>query len=234
MQLSDLQTQVRFLSNTDSTSYTNDQINANLTRWAHLLTTEILDSQDEWDFQGEISTANLVANQREYVFPTDILKIKKVELKLDGTNWYQANVVNKSDISTPYNETDIIQNFTNDKPYVTFYNGSMFIWSGTISNVTDGIRIFYSEEVVGKDTDGADITSFSTATDKPNIAEAYQRGMILGATKDFAQKYQQWNLYRSAGNELTELIERMKKFYGDRIQDRRIILQTSSDSENYE
>jgi hypothetical protein len=232
--LSTLQTRVRRRTNTDTTSYTDDQINDSLTEWAHLFTTEILDAQDCWDFQGEIAYANLVANQREYTFPTDILKIKRIDLKLDGTNWVAARWVDESEISTPISsETDITENFSNEEPYVSLFDKSLFIFSGTIADVAAGIKIWYNEEIIGYDSESADITSFSNSTDRPNIAEAFQRGLVYGAAKDWFDEYGEYNQSKEMDNQIEKIIARMRQFYSKR-SDREIIFKTASSLENYE
>ena len=232
--ISTLNSQIRFLTNTDSTSYSSSDLYANLTRWAHLFTAEIIDAQDDWDFQGEIATANLVANQREYVFPTDILKIKRIDLMLDGSNWYRANWMDESEIGTSLaSESDITEKFTNDNPYVALYDKSFFIFSGTITSVTNGIKIWYSKEIVGVDTSGDDITSFSADTDKPNIAEAFQRGLVYGAAKDWFDKYELTERSREMERQVNTIIEKMKQLYGQRSE-RRLKIGTASRLEQYE
>lgn len=234
MTLSELRSQTRFLTNTDSTSYSDTDLDLNLTRWAHLLTGEIINSQDDWDFQGEIATADLVANQREYTFPVDILKIKRIELKLDGTNWVRAAWLDEAEISRAIaSEEEITEQFNNSEPFVALFNKSFFIFSGTITAVTGGIKIWYLKEIVGKDATGADITSFSASTDKPNINEAFQRGLCYGAAKDWYQKYGFTVQARDMDIELEKVIVRMKEFYGRRSE-REIRFKTASSLEAYE
>lgn len=226
--------QTRFLTNTDSSSYSDADIQANLTRWSHLFTTEILDIQDDWDFQGEIATADLVANQREYVFPADILKIKRIELKLDGSNWRVANFIDEAEIGTSIaSEEDIVRRFNNTNPYVSLFDRSIFIYSGTISDVTAGIKIWYSEEIVGKDNNGNDITAFSAGTDTPNIAEAFQRGLVYGAAKDWFDKYNMTERSREMERQVNTIIEKMKQFYSKRSE-AKILIKTASQLEDYE
>jgi hypothetical protein len=233
MQLSVLQSQTRFITNTDTTSYSNDDLNANLTRWAHLFTTEIIDSQDCWDFQGEISTADLVADQREYLFPTDILKIKRIEIYL-GDDWRVANFIDENEVSTIIgDEAKITEKFSNEEPYVSLFDKSLFIFSGTIAEKTAGIKIWYTEEIVGVDAAGDDITSFTTATDTPNIIEAFQRGLVHGASKDWFQKYQIKDRAQEQDAELEKIIARMRQFYGKRSE-RGVVLKGASSLENYE
>ena len=108
-----------------------------MTRWAHLITEEIQDAQDDWDFQGETATANLVANQREYSFPTDILKIKRIDLKIDGSNWTPVVWLDESEVVTSIaSETDITEKFNNTEPAISLFDKSFFVFSGTIAAVT--------------------------------------------------------------------------------------------------
>jgi len=231
--ISTLQDQVRYLSNTNSADYSDADIRTNLTRWAHLFTTEILDSMDMWDFQGEISTANLVANQNEYVFPIDVLKIKRVEVSYDGTNWYKADFFDVSQKGGALSGNEI-NDFTQVEPKVEAYDQSLFLYPTPTSAVTAGLKIWYSEELVGKDTDGDDITSFSADTDKPNIRDAFQRGLVWGAVQDYATKIGNLDLVSVADASIEKVILRMREFYGKRVQDNKLIMNGATSLENYE
>src|SRR5579872_319914 len=66
--------------------------------WYHKVVTMILEAQDDWDFDDlnntdyPVATTPLVANQRDYTFPASlkILKIKRVDISYDSTNWFRA------------------------------------------------------------------------------------------------------------------------------------------------
>jgi len=223
------------ITNTDTTSYSDDDKHVDLTRATHLMVSEIIKSQGSWDFQGEIATADLVANQREYIFPTDILKIKKIELKIDGSNWTKAQIIDVSEIGTPVgSESDITNNFDSTQPKVELFDTGYRIYSGTISAVTKGIKIWYSEENVGVDDSGADITSFSTDTDKPNINEAFQMGLVYGAGKIYAQQYELWEKVKAFNIESETYIRRAKEWYGNRAPDTPITVAGASNFSNYD
>jgi len=92
--------------------------------------------------------ANLVVSTitaREYPQPQDILsRIKRVEAKLDGTNYI---VLNEFDV-TSYRkaistEADIIANFSNleGEAFFDILRKSIVIYSGTLTAVTDGLKI---------------------------------------------------------------------------------------------
>jgi len=237
------------IAGTDDTSYPSTDKMAALTRWAHIINEEVLDAQDDWDFQGEIATTDLVANQREYVFPADILKIKRIDLKLDGTNWVRAAWIDESEISDSIaSESDITEQFTNDEPYVALYDKSFFIYSGTIKDVSGGIKIWYSKDIVGKDSSGNDITSFSSDNDQPNLAEFAQLALVYGAILDWADKTENYELaarmnQRLYGNSVGRpadsasvggLIGRIRAYYSRRASDREVIMKVASDLDNYE
>jgi len=235
MQLSVMHDQINFLTGTNTTSYSDTDMSANLTRWAHLFTTEIKDSMDGWDFQFETATAALAANQREYIFPSALLTIKKVQLKLDGTNWVDAPFFDPEQTGSPIaSETDITTKFSNDAPYVDMGDRSMFVYSGTIADVAAGIKIWYTEEIVGRNVSLADITSFSTDTDTPNIVEAFQRGLIYGACLDYYNKYEMDSQADRMQHKVDVIISKMKIFYSQRVQGQKYSFGTALGLEDYE
>lgn len=90
-------------------------------------------------------TANLVANQREYPLPQDILnRIERVEAKLDGTNFIKLEVLDQSQYSEVSDETTIINSFSNGKggAFYDIIRSSIYLYSGTITSVTNGLKIW--------------------------------------------------------------------------------------------
>lgn len=119
---------------------------------------------------------DLVANQREYDQPSDVLAtLKAVFLKLNGTDFIRATWIDLNDRNfvasagaDPLNMVSLVQQglvfqedwitarFTNDNPYVFTYRQSIFVLSGTITAVTDGVQLWYG----------------TTAADLPNLTES--------------------------------------------------------------
>ena len=94
-------------------------------------------------------TTDLVASttQRDYPFPADILsRIKRVEAKLDGTNWLKLSEMDITQHSKPTDETNITYYFSNEegKCFYDLLRKSIFIYSGTISAVTGGLKLWCS------------------------------------------------------------------------------------------
>lgn len=91
------------------------------------------------------STFNLVADQREYAFPDDMLnRIQKLELKFVSTDSrFQSRYI--KDYQGSETESEIIKSYTNSKDGFahTIRRRALFILSGTIISVTSGGRIWY-------------------------------------------------------------------------------------------
>jgi hypothetical protein len=89
---------------------------------------------------------NLVANQREYALPVDMVSsFKRVEAKLDGINYIKLTEVDlNSNRYTVLNESTITQYYGNGDCQAKFSlaRNAITIYSGTITNVTDGLRIW--------------------------------------------------------------------------------------------
>ena len=95
---------------------------------------------------------NLVADQRDYDFPNDILtRMKRAEAKLDGSDWIVLTEIDITSIATSIaTESDITDAFNNSLYEEGNPNGARFdiirkalnIYSGTIINVTDGLRLY--------------------------------------------------------------------------------------------
>lgn len=91
-------------------------------------------------------TTNLVANQRDYSFPADILsRIKRVEAKLDGTNYIKLTELDITQLGYSVGtETNITSRYSNldGEAYFDILRKSIYIYSGTITSVTDGLKLW--------------------------------------------------------------------------------------------
>ena len=111
---------------------------------------------------------DLKADQRDYMMPSDILtRIKRVEAKLDGTNWIPLTEIDITRIDYPIvTEANITSVFNNSQLSDGNSNGARFdilrkslsLYSGTIIDVTDGLRLWC-------DTYPTAVTDLSSSTD---------------------------------------------------------------------
>ena len=89
------------------------------------------------------ATDNLVADQREYAFPSDMLNsLIKVEVKFTSSEARKRSIPLK-EYHGSETESEIVAEFSNDKPYHVIRRKAVFLLSGTIIAVTSGIRIWY-------------------------------------------------------------------------------------------
>lgn len=123
----------------------------------------------------------LVADQRDYDYPGDILsRIKRVEAKLNGTDWIPLEEIDITQISTPIaTEADIVAAFNNlQYSSETNVNGarfdilrkSIYIYSGAVSDAANGLRCYC-------DTYPTAITDLTSTTEMAEDPSATTHGI---------------------------------------------------------
>lgn len=204
----------RRFANTNATAYSNADLDASINEWYRIFVSEVLDSMDDWDYDGEIATASLVANQQEYTFPSDILKIKRIEYTPDGSNWYPVSFLDVTDIQHATDATTIRNRFTSTEPYADIFDNSIFLYPIPTTSVTGGLKIWYDKHPA----------ELSAATDEPTFNKLYHKGLSYGAAKDFLEQHIEvkGNEVRlaSANSNIRDYITRMKQFYSKHNADR--------------
>ena len=126
--------------------------------------------------------------------PSDILsRIKRVEAKLDGTTWIPLVEIDTTQIGVPIStETNITDMFNNSQMSNTNPNGarfdilrkSIFIYSGTITATTDGLRILVKTwpaaiSSLSSDTDMSEDPTTTTHGIPRSMHEIWSRGVII-------------------------------------------------------
>lgn len=233
----------------DSNRYSSTEIMRVFTNAAHEINVEVMRAMKDNDFQGEISTRDLVANQREYLNPSDLLKMKKVDLKLDGSNWKTATPFDASEVPDKLSaEADIISRFSNDEPKVDIMDESFFIYSGTIASVTGGIKLWYDKDIVGQATGGSDITEFSASTDVPTLIFFAAQALVYWAIIDWYESHPNERKLRTFnvklwGNpggrppkdeQIGGLMRQIINHYADKLPDRKIEFSAANQQEDFE
>lgn len=154
---------IRQQTRTDSVTFTDAEIlvlaNAHKSELAERIANEVAE-----DYFVLPLTANLVAGQREYALPSDLLvNIKIVEVQLDGTNWKRAwdfdlnsyrrpsvpgdnpldlNILSNDFSSATTDETTIQNAFTDENPMFDTTRSSIVLYTGSaIAAVTGGLKI---------------------------------------------------------------------------------------------
>ncbi|MDE2026764.1 MAG: hypothetical protein KGJ07_09835, partial [Patescibacteria group bacterium] len=135
----DLANYVHKGTHTNSTTFTDSDILLYAGIGMDKIASHIVDYDE--DYFGAPQTIDIVDNQREYALPTDMLNhIKKVEGKLDTTNWINLTELDLSQYEFTTDEATITSYFSNtqDDAHYFIYRGSLWILSGTLSGFSAG------------------------------------------------------------------------------------------------
>lgn len=183
---SEFATHVRFMTRTNSTTFPDADILALMKIRQDELAKEILDADEDILLIPQYTS--LVANQREYSLPNDMLaSIKRVEAKLDGTNYIKLKELDiislKDSILT---ESEITYNFSNDEgcAYFDLTRKALYIYSGTITSVADGLRVWCNTWMaavanLADTTDMSNDPSTTTHGIPREMHEIWARGVII-------------------------------------------------------
>lgn len=222
-----------------TTDYPLADVVRGINRWYHRVVSWILESQDEWDFDDilnsnyPIATANLVANQQDYSLPATagvsndrVLKIQRVEVTYDGTNWYKAEPFDiKEKGSAIGTATDINNDFDTSKPYYDMQFNSIFLYPIPTSNVAAGLKIWFLRRIT-------DIFTASDTTQEPSFDEQFHRLLSMGGAYDYLLGNDHTKA-SSLRQEMEILKQELQKFYGRKQEDRVYQLKVSIDKNTY-
>jgi len=122
------------------------------------------------DFFGLRWTRDLVAGQREYDLPDEVIKIKYVEAMLDGIKWKKLDETDLSTYGKSTDENTIKEVYEGKNPEYELFDRSIFIFSeDTIISVEDGLKLWAIIYPV-------DFTSLSGTEDMSVAPDDYSHG----------------------------------------------------------
>lgn len=191
MNLTTIRQDIRFMlfGDNTNTAYSDTDLDRNVNSWYKRVLGWILASNGDWQVNGDYATTDIVIGQREYILPTDILKLNEVYIKSTATGEYvkatQRDIINVQDYPEDYHPST---------PEFDLMDNSIFIYTpeATITAVTDGIKAYYQ----------ANLTELSGATDVPNIPEIFIRIISIGAAIDYCLSQEMWNRAKKFENRI--------------------------------
>ena len=141
-------TYIRLRTRTNSTTLPDATLTALAAVHMDTLALRVLDIDE--DYFGTPSYADLIASSdnfdnREYSLPTTQLnRLKRVEGKLDGTNWLKLRSFDLRYYARPTDEETVLNQFSNDQDYAFYdiYRNSIWIYSGAITAGTDALKLW--------------------------------------------------------------------------------------------
>lgn len=213
MTLANLRSDIRFLlfGNSSNTQYGDTDIDRNINGWYRRGVAWILENNGDWQVNGETALADLVADQREYTLPTDLLKINEVYIKSTTSGeLLKAKQIDPANVSVDMDEYYPAQH------EFDLLDNSLFVYpmENSVVAVTDGLKIFYQTE----------ITELSGDSDAPNIAAPFERLITYGSAYDYAMAQGMTTKSQQLKRDLAEVREDMMQYYANRSTvDRTII-----------
>jgi len=147
--------EIRFLTKIESTDVSDDQLLTGLNGFIYpTMLLDILEvagyrntsiTQATTDVKAYSSlSAGETGYKGEYPFPTNLLKVNRIEISYDGTNFYPASIYDpaNSDYSE-WNDNDLLNKATQTSPIVKLARDSFFIRPLPTTDVSGGIYIEY-------------------------------------------------------------------------------------------
>ena len=206
MTLTNIRARIRFLLGAiSSSSYSDTNIDLAINDYYHKAIGIAFRTCGEWEVQGEISTTNLVAAQQEYILPTNIISLYKVEANFTGStgDWINLPVANMTSLDSPLSNDTTNMAST----FCRVFDDSLFLQYPVKTNVTAGLKVHFVE----------DVTDLSGASDTPDIPEFLITYLINGACRDYTVRTSNDDDYKKFDSLLFRDGDNIEKYYSNRL-----------------
>lgn len=233
MTLSELKTKARFLTNTSSDTYEDNDIEMNINDWYKRVVSWIWEATGTWEYDDSnkttlpVATADLGDGREDYTLPTDSQMIVEIEVKDNDGNWHGLDEIDKSEMDTPSEkyEDDGLPKF-----YDLIGNSAILYPTPSSSDVTisNGLRVHVSRNV----------DKLSATTDKPGFNKQFHVILAYGAALDWCIAFQDSNKEvdirrQIIGDSTTAgLKTELRNYYGRRNRDSKRKLNPSKQNYN--
>lgn len=235
MILSDISSKVTSMTGASTSTYTNAERLIDLNLWQQNVVTEILDAQDESDYDdpnyGNFprKTVPLTTN-RDYSIPTSekMLKIKSVSISYDGTTFYRATPLEYSanqaadatSTATTQNTT-IDSNYARTSPRYDAKFGSIFIYPrATATDVANGGIMLVEWFRQAKEITLSDLT---TGTLTPGFDDNFHIILAYGMSYEYL-KGKDMKRAEAIFRDIQIYIKNLRKHYSSKQLDRQYAL----------
>jgi hypothetical protein len=237
MQFSDTDTKQGILQDIEMTVFGNygditsntsrlQQFTAYCNRACDQITSLIMsaDSRWQWDDSNNtdlpIGTTALVADQQDYTFDTDHLKITRVELKNEDGDWQLLIPIDQVDIFNT-SLTDWL-NTAGQPKYYDKIGTSIFLYPKPDYAQAASLKVYFQR------AHGYFVTTDSTKT--PGFTSIYHRLVAFMASYDYA-KAKSLTVEKSIKADMDEMKQSLEDFFAMRSKDEKI--QLSSKNRNF-
>jgi len=221
MTLADINALITLKSNADTNSFPNATRLILINQWYEKIVSMILDSMDDWDWDDTnrateaIVTKSMVANQNYVLLAVSdaIIKVKRVEVTYDGTNWYKAEPMDINQRGLATNTTSVQQDYNTAQPFYDQQGLYMYLYPIPTTNSSNGVRIWVHREPT--EFTSGDLT---TGTAKPGFDTAFHPMMALGPAFEWTEA-KGMPRAQSLGVELADYEVRLRRQYSTKNVD---------------
>ncbi len=143
---SEIITRARYLTKTTANDGTGD--NTNLLAilndyYLRQATIFINTNQDKFGVKA-YTDLDVTANQETYSLPSDCVKIKRMEITYDGTNWKKVHFQDVGENQQfALDQTNIANRFSTASPYAEIFGDNLYLRPIPTSSVTSGLMMWY-------------------------------------------------------------------------------------------
>jgi hypothetical protein len=158
-----------------------------------------------------IATTNLVANQTNYSFPSELLILERVETLDSAGNWTLLDPIIEKEVGYALGEYNKTAGIPNTYRKV---GNSLFIYPAQSSNVSAGLKIYYRRAFTYATISGATFTP--TAPTIPSIHHtwlAFTASLPYLISKGLSQK-------NDIASERERMTKQIEEYYTGREKDR--------------
>ncbi len=206
---------------TNSTNYQladkNRRLNAGLDEYFHISMKVCGDwsAEDSGNTDFAIATTNIVANQTDYSFPSDLLVLDRVEAKDSAGNWTLLEPIIEKEINEALDEYRDVSGTINQYRKA---GNSLFVYPVSDSNITAGLKIYYRRAFDYSTVSG---TTFTPAV--PGIPSIHHMWLARKAALPYLVEKG-----KDSKNDITSLIaqgtEDIKDYYTGRQKDKQLTI----------
>jgi len=206
MNLTNLRAKVRYLlGELTTTQYSDTNLDAALNDYYHKALGVAFQTCGEWEVSGEISTTDLVASQQEYVLPTNIISLYKVEANFTGNtgDWVNLPIANMTSLGSPLSNDTTNTSST----FCRVFDNSLFMQYPVGTSVTSGLKVHFIE----------DITELSAAGDEPDFPEFLVTYLTNGSCRHYKTRIADNDGFNRFDKLLARDSYNIEKYYSNRL-----------------
>jgi hypothetical protein len=220
MQLSEIRTQTRFYTKTNTSTFSDTDLDREANNAYSFFVMELMRVQGYTNLTGTEVTTDFVTTDGlsagdngyngEYAFASDVLEPVRFEVKYSSTDTpVRCTIYDMSqNYSSEYDEDDIQANFSEGSPYVTFFRNAYKIRpvNDGDDDISNGIHIWYEKRQ----------DALSGDTDEPVFESNYHNLIPLKVAKAYAMRHS--DKYSAViAREYKDLFDGFKAFYRGRF-----------------